>query len=60
MSFVTISVPPATYARLLKPLLAGKSRLHGPMTQRVLIADDSPDDIEMLKRFLDVPRDGRH
>jgi len=30
------------------------------MTQRVLIADDSPDDIEMLKRFLDVPRDGRH
>jgi len=35
MSFVTISVPPATYARLPKPALAGKSRLHGAMTQRV-------------------------
>src|SRR5689334_7021199 len=45
---------PARSARLPEPLQGGKSRLQGAMTQRVLIVDDSPDDIEMLKRFLET------
>src|SRR5690348_2396618 len=36
------------------PVPAGRSTLPGNVTQRVLIVDDSPDDIEMLKRFLET------